>query len=142
MEQKKSVIINVNGEESVITTHAQSIEELLLSLDIDVTEHDLVVPHLETELSDDMNILYKQAHMVTLEVNDEQVQVPTTVDTIYDFIQEQGYDYRSEDQLVPHGESAIEDGLTITYNLQLSFILHMMERKIHTGVHQRLSLTF
>ncbi|RQW18081.1 DUF348 domain-containing protein [Bacillus sp. C1-1] len=118
---KKSVTINVNGEESVITTHAQSIEELLLGLDINLTEHDLVVPHLETELSDDMNILYKQAHVVTLEVNDEQVQVPTTVDTIYDFIKEQGYDYRSEDQLVPHGDAAIEDGLTITYKPSVEF---------------------
>ncbi|MFB4214135.1 ubiquitin-like domain-containing protein [Shouchella sp. JSM 1781072] len=120
---KKSVTVHVNGEESVVTTHAESIEELLLSLDIDVTEHDLVVPHLETELSDDMSVLYKQANVVTLEINGEEKEVLTTVDTIYDFLKEQGYEYRTEDHLLPSGDAVIEDGLTITYkpSVELNF---------------------
>ncbi|GAF14294.1 cell wall-binding protein [Bacillus sp. JCM 19046] len=112
---KNTVAIEQNGEEVVVQTHENSVQALFKSLGIEVSEHDYINPPLDTVVSDEMNVVYKEANQVTLIMNGEEERFYTTTDTVLDLLDEKGLNYHVQDQLSPNGEESIEDGLTITY---------------------------
>ena len=58
---KKSITLDVNGEELNIKTHAHTVGELLSEQEIEVAEHDLVIPSVNTPIEDGLSIRWEQS---------------------------------------------------------------------------------
>jgi len=65
-EDRKIVTLHVDGEELVVPTKATTVGELIERADIELLEHDLVEPELETPIETDFNINVYRARPVTV----------------------------------------------------------------------------
>ena len=75
---KTAVVVNANGEQQNITTHAKTVEDVLLSQDITISEHDKVSPSLDTEITSGMEISLEQAEEIFISVDGNQSSIWTT----------------------------------------------------------------
>lgn len=113
---KKAVAVEQNGEKVTVRTHESTVADLLESLEIQVGEHDLIEPSLQTEIEAGMDIVYKPAAEVTLSVVGEETTVYTVADNVNDLFAELGIEPKPEDEIEPSGDTPIEDGLHIAYS--------------------------
>src|SRR5699024_5996242 len=85
--------ITVYGEQSSVRTFAQpTVADLLADQGIEVEETDLVVPGLDTVVSDGMDIQVVQRTPVTVSVDGTAQEILTTGDTVADALEEADYD--------------------------------------------------
>ena len=69
---KKSVTLDVNGEELKIKTHAHTVGKLLSEQEIEVAEHDLVTPSVNTPIEDGFSIRWEQSQQVAIQVDQDK----------------------------------------------------------------------
>ena len=85
--------ITVYGEQSSVRTFAQpTVADLLADQGIEVKETDLVMPGLDTVVSDGMDIQVIQRTPVTITVDGSPQEVLTTGDTVADALEDAEYD--------------------------------------------------
>ena len=70
---KKSVTLDVNGEELEIKTHAHTVGKLLSEQEIEVAENDLVTPSVNTPIEDGLSIRWEQSKQVAIQVDQEDM---------------------------------------------------------------------
>jgi uncharacterized protein YabE (DUF348 family) len=93
---KKSITLDVNGEELNIKTHAHTVGNLLSEQEIEVAKHDLVIPSVNTPIEEGLSIRWEQSQQVAINVDQEITSVWTT-------------DYKVEDVLAGAGIEVTED---------------------------------
>ena len=64
--RRKHVTLNLDGHETVVKTHATTVQQLLEDLDITLKPQDYVAPKKDTPISNDMNIVWKPAKQVQI----------------------------------------------------------------------------
>jgi uncharacterized protein YabE (DUF348 family) len=122
---KQSVTMTLNGEETVVKTHANTVAELMSDQQIELRAEDLLEPSLETVIKNDMNIVWKAAIPVNLEVNEETVKVWTTANTVQEFLQAQKIKVAEHDTIEPertasikaHMEIKVDNAFQLTLNV-------------------------
>jgi uncharacterized protein YabE (DUF348 family) len=112
---KTSVTLVINGEETILKTHAKTVDELMLENDILVGDHDFIEPALDTRLIKDVNVVWIPAKLVYLTNNGEKLPVWTTSDTIQDLVAELNIEVGEHDKIEPNLESALVEDMKITY---------------------------
>jgi uncharacterized protein YabE (DUF348 family) len=81
------VYVTNDGEKTPIWTTANTIQDLIDEINIEVGDHDLIKPSLETDLVENMEIAFESAFTVTLKTDGKEKEVWTTSTTVADFLE-------------------------------------------------------
>ncbi|MCT8136358.1 DUF348 domain-containing protein [Anaerobacillus sp. CMMVII] len=112
---KTSVTLVVNGEETNLKTHAKTVDALMLENDILVGKHDFIEPSLDSQLTNDVNVVWIPAKLVYLTNNGEKLPVWTTSHTIQELVAELNLEVGDHDVIQPSLETALVEDMQITY---------------------------
>ncbi|NTU28199.1 DUF348 domain-containing protein [Bacillus tequilensis] len=116
---KQSVSVSINGEKKHIRTHAKTVGDLLETIDIKTRDEDKVTPAKQTEITADMNVVYKAAKPVKLTINGEEKTLWSTAKTVGALLDEQDVDVKEHDQIDPAIDTDISKDMKI--NIEPAF---------------------
>ena len=116
---KKTVALSLDGKKQTVNTHADTINELLQELDVEVGKEDYLSLAKGTEISDDLQVVWTPAVEVELTVDRKTTSVWTLSDTVGEFLREEGIQLRAEDKVSKGMDETIEEGLNI--NIEKAF---------------------
>ncbi|MFG3435044.1 ubiquitin-like domain-containing protein [Lysinibacillus fusiformis] len=128
---KKSVTIDLNGETIAVTTHAETVKQLLQEQNIDIAEHDIVSPSPHTKILNGIAISWEQANEVSISVDGNQSKVWTTKTQVKDILKEADIDVSKHDLLVQGLDTEIGEDNKI--DIQKAFQVSLVD-----GVNKRL----
>jgi len=113
---KKTVAVTLDGQEQVVKTHAKTVEELLEDLEISLRSEDRVSPSADTEVKDNLEIVWKPAKQVHIVKDSEKKTIWTTADTVKELFEEQKISISEHDKVQPKLEEKIKGNLEIEIN--------------------------
>ena len=96
---KITVVVSANGEQQEVATHAKTVEELLLSKNITISEHDKVSPSLDTEITNGMEISWEQAEEIFISVDGNQSSIWTTEKLVKNILEEANIEVAEQDEI-------------------------------------------
>ncbi|HLR08594.1 MAG TPA: ubiquitin-like domain-containing protein [Bacillota bacterium] len=111
--RKVEVVVAANGKEETVQTHAHTVEELLDEIGIAVGKHDELSPDLDTPIEAGMNITYKTANKVIVNIDDAKKTYYTTKRTIGEFLQDENLALSKHDDVSHKADEKITDGLQL-----------------------------
>ena len=88
----KTVTIRVDGEDRTVQTVARTVDGALAAAHVDVDEHDIVAPAVDTAISDGSVIVVRQGRLLNLTVDGQPVDVWVTAPTVEQALAQLGYD--------------------------------------------------
>lgn len=112
---KATVTVMIDGEEHVLSTHAETVGELLEEQQWEFKEYDEITPSLDEKIESYLVIKWKKAKQVALTVNGEEQQVWTTADDVESFLKSQNITVKEQDKLNQKLDQPIENGMNIVY---------------------------
>lgn len=110
---KETVTLTVNGEKQVIRTHADTVAEILKDYEISVNSYDHLSPKKDTEVTNNMKVVFEAAKSVELVVGDKQTKVWTTVNTVKDLLKVENIEVTEHDAILPGLDAKIKKDMTI-----------------------------
>lgn len=111
---KKTVALSLDGKKQMVKTHADTINELLQELDVEVGKEDYLSLAKGTEISDDLKVVWTPAVEVSLTIDGETTSSWTLSETVGEFLKEEGIQLRAEDKVSDSMDEAIEEDMNIT----------------------------
>ncbi|WP_034723053.1 G5 and 3D domain-containing protein [Neobacillus vireti] len=114
---KNTVAITLNGEQQVVKTHAETVEELLDELDVSPRSQDYLSPTANMKVTDHLKVVWKQANKVQIVKDNEEKTVWTTAATVAELLAEQKIVLKQQDQISPKPQSAIKDKMNIAISI-------------------------
>src|SRR5690554_4880048 len=112
---KQSVTVEVNDEVRTVYTHASTVGEVLEEQEIQLNDHDYIEPSENTPITEEMNIVYKQAQKVFVTLDGEKEEVWTVADTVQEFMEQLRIEVKDHDQMNPSLDSLIVDNMNIDH---------------------------
>jgi uncharacterized protein YabE (DUF348 family) len=106
-------VIVDNGEEQVVHTHKNTVEEVFAEAGITVGAHDAISHQLDAPIENGMNIDYQTAVEVTITIDGNPESFYTTAATIQEFYNEQDLSFSEHDDVSHQQSETIEEGLEI-----------------------------
>lgn len=122
-ENKNTVTLNVNGEQQIVKTHANTVGKLLSNQEIEVAKHDVVTPSIDTPIEDGLSVNWEQAKQVAIVVDEKDLSVWTTKRTVGDVLDEAGIEITEHDELSPKLQAKLGKDHTITIDKAYEFTL-------------------
>ncbi|GGD04259.1 hypothetical protein GCM10007216_38630 [Thalassobacillus devorans] len=110
---KAEVTVNHNGETTQLRTHADTVGELLQTLEINTSEYDELSHPKDTALANGMEVDYQSAEPVHVVIDGEQKDYYTTADTVGEFFEEQDLHFKNRDEVSHTEKDPIEPGMNI-----------------------------
>ena len=110
----KTVTITVDGQQQEVSTHAGSVEGALESAGLSVSEHDVLAPAGDTEISDGSQIALERGRLLTLTIDGQQRQVWTTATTVEEALAELGQNPGAFALSADRGRDIPLDGLAVS----------------------------
>ncbi len=107
---KKDVTLLAEEEEINTRTTAETVEELLDELEVEVDEHDYLSAKLDQELEDGMEIEVDYANEVVVTIDGETTNYYTLADTIEEFLEEENIEIDEHDQFAFGLSDELVDG--------------------------------
>lgn len=98
---KKTVTVNLDGEKSIVKTHANTVEDIFGDLDIPLREEDYVKPALGTKIENNLQIEWIPAKQVQIIKDNEEKIVWTTAKTVEELLDEQKIQLKENDEVEP-----------------------------------------
>ena len=131
---KKSVTLAVNGEMQEVKTYAPTVGKLLSEQEIEVSEHDIVTPSMNTPVEDGLSIQWEQAKQVAIEIDQEDMSIWTTKKTVGEMLAEAGIELSEHDKVSPGPQERLGESNTISIEQAYEFTLidEGQERKYWT----------
>ncbi|SOC26224.1 uncharacterized protein YabE [Ureibacillus xyleni] len=124
---KSSVIVNANGVEEEILTHAKTVEDLFEEKDLEVSKYDKVTPSLKTEIASGMTINWEQAREVKISVDGNQSKVWTTERIAKNILEEANIEVTEHDKVSVALDTEV--GETNKIDIQKAFQLTLVDGK-------------
>lgn len=94
---KTTVVLNLNGEEQELATHAKTVEELLADQNITVSQYDKLSPSLDTEITNNLAITWEQAEEIFISVDGSQSSIWTTEKLVGKILEEANIEIAEKD---------------------------------------------
>ncbi len=110
---KAEVTVVQAGEEMTVRTHANTVEDVLNELAIDVGEHDELSHELNDLVNREMKIEHTIAKKVIVSIDGNEQTYYTTSETVEEFLTEQDIELTENDQLSLAAHTEIDDNLVI-----------------------------
>lgn len=120
---KNNVTLNVNGEEEVVRTHANTVGKLLSDQEIEVAKHDVVTPSEDTKIEDGLSVNWEQAKEVALVVDEEDKSIWTTKKTVGEILDEADIEITENDLLSHDLQAKLGEDSKITVEKAYEFTL-------------------
>ena len=120
---KKTVALSLDGKKQTVNTHADTINELLQELDVEVGKEDYLSLAKGTEISDDLQVVWTPAVEVELTIDRKTTSVWTLSDTVSEFLREEGIQLRAEDKVSKGMDETIEEGMNIKIEKAFPIVL-------------------
>ena len=100
---KKTIMLAVNGEEIEVKTYAPTVGHLLSEQDIEVAEHDLVTPSVNTPVESGQSIRWEQSKEVAIKVDQQDIDMSvwTTKKTVGEVLEEADIELTEFDKVSP-----------------------------------------
>ena len=129
---KDSIVINANGEEQKILTHANTVGELLEEKDIAVSKYDKVSPSLNTKIVSGMTVNWEHAKEVTISVDGNQSKLWTTENKVKNILEEANIEVTEHDKvsLALDAEVGADNKIDIQKAFQLTLVDGLEERQV------------
>jgi len=121
---KKTVALTLDGEERVIKTHANTIQDLFNDLKISLRSEDYLSLAANTEVKNNLSIVWKPAKQVELIQDQEKKTYWTAADTVEDFLKEQNIVLNEHDKLNLNPDAKLKQDLKIA--IQRAFPLKLV----------------
>lgn len=110
---KKTVAITLDGHEQVIETHAGTIQDIFDELEISLHKEDYVFPKVNTEVENNLEIVWEPAKQVHIVKDNEKKTIWTLSETVKELLKEQEIAITDHDKVQPGLEEEITDKLEI-----------------------------
>jgi len=110
----KTVTITVDGQQQEVSTHAGSVEGALESAGLSVSEHDVLAPAADTDISDGSQIALERGRLLTLTIDGQERQVWTTATTVEEALTELGQNPGAYALSADRSREVPLDGLAVT----------------------------
>ena len=123
----ETVEISIDGEVLVYDTHANTLADFMMEHNWDVQEHDLIEPALETEITDSMEVVWKQAKEVLVTIDGKQETVWTIEDTVEALFAELNITYTEHDHIFPAVTTDITESLEVLFESAFQGLLKYYE---------------
>lgn len=120
---KKTVTLAVNGEQEEIRTHASTVSKLLSDNEMEVSEHDIVSPSMDTPIKDGLEIRWEQSKQVAITVDEEEKTLWTTKRTVGEVLEEAAIELTEHDEVSPALTAKLDDKNKIEVNKAYEFML-------------------
>lgn len=121
---KKTVALTLDGQERVIKTHANTIQELFNDLDISLRSEDYLSLAADTKVQNNLAIVWKPAKQVEVIQDQEKKTYWTAADTVKDFLKEQNIVLNEHDQLNLNPDAKLKKEMKIA--IQRAFPLKLV----------------
>lgn len=121
---KKTVALTLDGQERVIKTHANTIQELFNDLDISLRSEDYLSLAADTKVQNNLAIVWKPAKQVEVIQDQEKKTYWTAADTVKDFLKEQKIVLNEHDQLNLNPDAKLKKEMKIA--IQRAFPLKLV----------------
>ncbi|MFA9458059.1 ubiquitin-like domain-containing protein [Halalkalibacter sp. AB-rgal2] len=112
---KATVTVMIDGEETVVETHANTVADLLEEYEWEVQSYDHIEPSVDTEIENEMTITWEQAKQVFTMIDGQEDAVWTTSKTVQELIDELEIEYKEHDVVEPDLSAAIEEQMELIY---------------------------
>lgn len=119
----KTVTVSVDGEQREVSTLAATVEGVLESADLEVHEHDVVVPSLGTEVRDGANIALQRGRPLNLTVDGLTQEAYTTARTVDEALDQLGYRQAELRISASRSERVPLEGMELTINTPREIVL-------------------
>jgi uncharacterized protein YabE (DUF348 family) len=110
---KQSVTLTLNGEEKVISTHADTVADVMSEQAIELRDEDFINPSLDTVIKNDMSVIWKAALPVELVINEEETKVWTTTETVRELLLAQEVNVTEHDKVEPGLNASIKANMEV-----------------------------
>lgn len=129
---KTSVVIDANGEQLKVATHANTVEEVLAGQDISVSEFDKVSPSLDSKIVSGMTITWEQANEVFISVDGNQSSIWTTEKLVKNILEEANIEVTEHDVLSKGLDTEVgaDNKIDIQKAFQLTLVDGLEERQV------------
>ncbi|WP_102264792.1 G5 and 3D domain-containing protein [Mesobacillus jeotgali] len=121
---KKTVALTLDGEERVIKTHANTIQDIFNDLKISLRSEDYLSLAVNTEVKDNLSIVWKPAKQVELIQDQEKKTYWTAADTVEEFLKEQNIAINEHDKLNQNPDAKLKQDMKIA--IQRAFPLKVV----------------
>ncbi|WP_079504218.1 G5 and 3D domain-containing protein [Mesobacillus jeotgali] len=121
---KKTVALTLDGEERVIKTHANTIQDIFNDLNISLRSEDYLSLAANTEVKNNLSIVWKPAKQVEVIQDQEKKRYWTAADTVADFLKEQNIVINEHDKLSPNPDAKLKQDAKIA--IQRAFPLKVV----------------
>lgn len=135
-EQAREVVIQVESENTKIWTTENNVKEALAQADIDVSEHDKVIPALNDKIGDDNLISIEKAFEVTLDVGGEEKKTWSTSTTVADFLKRESIHLDEDDRLNRKADGYLKPG-SIVQVVRVEKVTDVVEEPANFAVETR-----
>lgn len=120
---KKAVTLAVNGEMQEVKTYAPTVGKLLSEQEIEVAGHDIVTPSMNTPVEDGLSIQWEQAKQVTIAIDQEDISIWTTKQTVGEMLEEVDIELTEHDEVSPGLKEQLGDDNNISIEQAFEFTL-------------------
>ncbi|USK59914.1 G5 and 3D domain-containing protein [Peribacillus asahii] len=111
---KQTITVIIDGQEQVVRTHAATVDEILKELEIQVKAEDYILPSKNSQLKEDVQVVWKPAQQVALLQDGKETKVWTTTDTVGELLKEQDIEVTQHDKLSPAKKAPIKEKMEIS----------------------------
>jgi uncharacterized protein YabE (DUF348 family) len=110
---KNTVALTLDGQEKIIKTHADTLQDIFDDLEISLGKEDYLSVAADTKVKDNLKVEWKPAKQVQLVDDESKKTYWTASDTIEEFLEEQEIVLKEHDKLTPDLNTEIKDDLEI-----------------------------
>jgi uncharacterized protein YabE (DUF348 family) len=121
---KKTVALTLDGEERVIKTHANTIQDIFNDLNISLRSEDYLSLAANTEIKNNLSIVWKPARQVEVIQDQEKKTYWTAADTVEEFLKEQNIAINEYDKLNQNPDAKLKQDMKIA--IQRAFPLKVV----------------
>jgi len=119
----KTVTVSVDGELRNVSTLASTVQGALDTADLDVGEHDVLVPDADTSIQDGSSIALQRGRPLTLTVDGVTREVYTTARSVDEALDQLGYRQAQLEVSASRSARVPLDGMDLTINTPREIIL-------------------
>lgn len=132
-EASKPIVLVVDGVEKKLRTTAKTVKDVLHVQQIQLREHDQVLPNVDEKVKENMEIVVSKAFPITLNDGGKQQQVWSTSTTVADFLAKQHITLRELDRVQPKLNEMIQPNTKINI-VRVEKVTDVVEEPVNYAV--------
>ncbi|WP_087974023.1 G5 and 3D domain-containing protein [Oceanobacillus rekensis] len=110
---KAEVVFAENGKEQTVSTHTNTVEDLLDELGITIGQHDELSHEMDTPIEHGMSVEFEAAKEINVSIDGVEETYYTTTETVGAFLADENLSFKEQDIISHNAKDSTKDGLHI-----------------------------